>query len=69
MHIPFTIRTTFGPSLILVHATVRGTPTRSELFSAIRQIEREADQARAAGNEDVTTSLDWRAADLREAAR
>ena len=69
MHIPSTIRTTYGRSFVPIRATVRVTLTRDELFAAIRQIEREADQARAAGNDEVATRLDWRAADLREAAR
>jgi hypothetical protein len=69
MHIPATIRTAFGPSCIPVRAIVRVTLTRHELFAAIRQIERDADAARAAGNDDVATRLDWRAAELREAAR
>jgi hypothetical protein len=69
MHIPATIRTTFGHSVNPIRATVGVTLTRCELFAAIRQIERDADEARAAGNYDVATRLDWRAADLREAAR
>jgi hypothetical protein len=69
MHIPATIRTTSGPAFVPIRATVRVTLTRSELFAAIRQIEREADEAHAGGNDDVATRLDWRAADLREAAR
>jgi hypothetical protein len=69
MHIPATIRTTFGPSSLPIRATVRVTLTHCELFAAIRQIEREADEARALGNDDVATRLDWRAAALREAAR
>jgi hypothetical protein len=69
MHIPSTIRTTFGPAAIPVRGTVRVTLTLAELFATIRHIEREACEARAAGREDVATSLDWRAADLREAAR
>jgi hypothetical protein len=69
MHIPATTRTTFGPSCVPIRATVRVTLTRSELFAAIRQIEREADEARIAGKDEVASRLDWRAADLREAAR
>jgi hypothetical protein len=69
MHIPATIQTTFGPSSIRSHTTVRVILTQRELFVVIRQIEREADAARAGGNGDVATRLDWRAAALREAAR
>jgi hypothetical protein len=69
MHIPATIRITYGHSFIPIRATVRVTLTRHELFAAIRQIEHDADEARAAGNDDIATRLDWRAADLREAAR
>jgi hypothetical protein len=69
MHIPATIKTAYGPSLVPIRATARVTLTRCELFAAIRQIERDADEARAACNDDVATRLDWRAADLREAAR
>jgi hypothetical protein len=69
MHIPSTIRTSFGPSYVPIRATVRVTLTRRELFATIRQIERDADEARTAGNDDAATRLDWRAADLREAAR
>ena len=69
MHIPSTIRTAFGRSFIPIRATVRVTLTPHELFAAIRQIEREADEARAAGNDVVAIRLEWRAAALREAAR
>jgi hypothetical protein len=48
---------------------IRVTLTRGELFAAVRQIERDADVARATGNDDIATRLDWRAADLREAGR
>jgi hypothetical protein len=68
MHIPSTIRTAFGPAFIPTRATVRVTLSRYELFAVIRHIEREGDEARAAGNDDVATRLDWRVADL-EAAR
>ena len=51
------------------NSTVRVTLTRQELFAAIWQVERDADEARATGNDAVATRLDWRAADLREAAR
>lgn len=69
MHIPVTIRFTFGHSVIPIHATVCVTLTRCELFAAIHLIERDADEGRAAGNRYVATRLDWRAADLRETAR
>jgi hypothetical protein len=69
MHIPSTIRTAYGRPFVPIRTTVRVTLTRDELFAAIRQIEREADEARAVGNVEVATLLDWRAADLREAAR
>jgi hypothetical protein len=69
MHIASTIRTNFGRAFVPIRATVRVTLTRNELFVAIRQIEREADGARIAGNDEVASRLDWRAADLREAAR
>ena len=69
MHIPATIRTAFGPSFIPTNAIFRVTLTECELFAVIRQIERDADDARAAGNDAVATRLDWRAAALREAAR
>jgi hypothetical protein len=59
MHIPSTIRTTFGPAHVPVRATVRVTLTRRELFAAIRQIERDADEARARGKHEVATRLDW----------
>jgi hypothetical protein len=69
MYIPATMRTAYGPSTIPARSTVRVTLTRCELFAAIRQIECDADEARAAGNDDVATRLDWRAAALREAGR
>jgi hypothetical protein len=52
-----------------MRATIRVTLTRPELFAAIRQIERDADEARTSGKHELATRLDWRAADLREAAR
>jgi hypothetical protein len=69
MHIPSTMRTAFGPSIVPIRASVRVTLTCAELFAVIRYVEREASEARALGNDDVATRLDWRAADLREAAR
>ena len=69
MHIPSTIRTSFGPSLIPTRASVRVTLTLRELFGVIRQLERDAEEARALGNDHLATRLEWRAADLREAAR
>ena len=69
MHIPSTIRTSFGPSLVPTRASVRVTLTLRELFGVIRQLERDAEEARALGNDHLATRLEWRAADLREAAR
>ena len=69
MFISSTTRTSYGRSFIPIRATVRVTLTRDELFTAIRQMERKADEARAAGNDEVAIRLDWRAAGLREAAR
>jgi hypothetical protein len=69
MYVPSKIRTTFGRSHMPMQATVRVTLTRRELFGAIRQVERDADEARAIGKYDVAMRLDWRAAALRGAAR
>jgi hypothetical protein len=68
MYIPSTVRTAFGPHLVPIRAIVRVT-TRGELFAAIRQIEHDAHEARAACNDDLATRFDWRAAALREAVR
>jgi hypothetical protein len=69
MHIPSTIRTTFGPTHVPTRATVRVTLTRREFFAAIRQVEHDADEAHAMGKDEVATRLDRRPAALREAAR
>jgi hypothetical protein len=69
MHIPSTIRTTVGPSSVPIRATIRVILTCGEFFAAIRQFERDAHDAGAAGNDDAATRLDWRVAALREAAR
>jgi len=64
-----TMRTMFGPASVPVRTTRRVTLTQEELFAAIRQVERHADEARAGGNDDLARRLDWRAAALRETAR
>jgi hypothetical protein len=69
MHIPSTIPTSFGPSVVAVRATVSVTLTPHDLFAVTRQIERDADEAGAAGDDVLAARLDWCAADLREAAR
>jgi hypothetical protein len=60
MHLPSAIRTTFGPAHVPTHATIRATRTRREFFAAIRQVDRDADEARAMGNDEVATHFDWR---------
>jgi hypothetical protein len=69
MHIPSTIRTNVGLAHVLVRPMVCVTLTHAELFSLIQQVERDADEARAAGGDVVATRLDWRVVDLREAGR
>ena len=69
MHIPATLRTTYGPSFLPQRPCVRVTLTRQELHTLARQIARDADAARAEGRYDAASRLDWRVADLREAAR
>jgi hypothetical protein len=63
------ITTSYGPRLLPNRPMLRVTLTRAELFAVVRHLQRDADAARAAGNDDTAIRLDWRAADLREAAR
>lgn len=69
MFTPHTIRTSHGPRWLPLPAMVRVSLTPSELHTLARAVEREAREAEAAGQHDVATRLDWRAASLREAAR
>ena len=69
MDIPAITRTMFGPPFNPIRATVRVISTRGELFAAIRQVERDAHDAGAVGNDHAATRLDWRVAALWEAAR
>ena len=69
MHVPSTIRLNFGPACVPIRASIRVTLATHELHTLAREIAREADAARAEGRHETADRLDWRAADLREAAR
>jgi hypothetical protein len=69
MFIPCTIRTSFSPVFVPTRSSVRVTLMRHELHTLAGQIVRDADATRAEGRDDVASRLDWRVADLREAAR
>ena len=68
MFIPWTIRLSTGPALMPPCPSVHVSLSLHELHILARAIEREANQARADGLHGVADRLDWRVADLREAA-
>jgi hypothetical protein len=69
LFVPATIRLSTGTAGLPGRPAIRTTLSAHELHMLARAIDREADEARAADNDDLATRLDWRAADLREAAR
>ena len=70
MHIlPPTIRTTFSPSYLPRRPMIRISVTPHELHMFVRQLERDASAAEAAGDYGTAETLSWRAAAMREAGR
>lgn len=69
MHIPSTIRTSYGPRSVQTAPMVRVTLTPREVHDLAQLIERDALEAEREGRHDVSTTLSWRAAALREAVR
>jgi hypothetical protein len=69
MHIPSTIRTSFGPRALPRCPMVCVSLTQAELHVLIREIKRDATSAEEEGRTSAADSLSWRAAALREATR
>ncbi len=69
MHIPTTFRTSYGPAGFMVRPMHRLSLTTAEVHTLARAIDRDAASAEQEGRDDVATSLAWRAAAIREAAR
>jgi hypothetical protein len=69
MHIPATIRTSFGPRAIGLRPTIRVTITACEAYTLALAIERKAADAERDGAFATAERLRRRAAMLRDAAR
>jgi hypothetical protein len=64
------MRLSSGPVSVPTHRrTFRVILDADEIHALIVSLAREADEARAAGKYNFAERLDWRVADLREAAR
>ena len=60
MRIRASIRTMFGQSSTASPETIPVALTPYELFAAIRHVERDADEARAVGNDATADRLEYR---------
>ena len=69
MHLPATLRTSFGPRSLQRPPMVRVSLTPTELHTLVRAIERAAISAESDGRQSAADTLEWRAAALREVAR
>lgn len=69
MHIPATLRTSFGPRQMTVAPMIKVHLTAREVHIIALSLEREAEAAEKEGRHDVSSTLSWRAAALRETAR
>ena len=69
MHIPSTIRTTFGPRALSHRPMIRVSLTPEELHRLILTVERAATEAERDGDMTAAHHLSWRAGALREVAR